>query len=84
MAQGVSHKQNPISSSSVRNVSGPFLCKIIPSSRLRKVFDVFLLLLLISLLADDVGIKVLFKRLRRDNIKDISHKKGNLEYTLYK
>jgi len=32
--------------------------------------------------ADDVGIKVLFKRLRRDHIRDISRKTRDLEYTL--
>ena len=33
--------------------------------------------------ADDVGIKVLFKRLRSDRIHDISHKSSDLEYKLY-
>ena len=35
-------------------------------------------------LADDVGIKVLFKRLREENLKDISHSSKNLEYALSK
>lgn len=32
--------------------------------------------------ADDAGIKVLFKRLREENLKDISHSSKNLEYAL--
>lgn len=36
------------------------------------------------ILVDDIGIKVLFKRLRRDRLDDISHKSGDLEYKFYR
>ena len=35
-------------------------------------------------LADNVGIKTLFERLRKDNIEDITRNEGNLEYSMSK
>ena len=44
----------------------------------------FFFFCILFLLAGDVGIKVLFKRLRKENLKDVSHSSKNLEYALSK